>query len=345
VVVPVRIEDVKPSGDLEYFLGTPHWLDAITPPFERHLDYIADSAKFLIERIRSNSPRSSDLTLPPALSLHPVRDEPSVAPTAAAAAVVVPARSRPKRIIPVAALVIALIGTAAFFGARYYSAQQATARELATSAQQQRDHEAEQERQRAMADAETRKRTAAEQAQKDAERKAAQTQKVRAAAEAEADKRAAAAQARKDAEQKAAQAEEAHRLAMVDELRAKPLQLRDIQFLNTTKTGAHLSAPTTSFDVATVLFVGWEITFDNRLFGVESTNHRIDAVYTGPDGRKLGSLNDFQVVSKNMKSVTFTGRVGNSAGGAFLPGTYTVDFLLDAQPIGTKKFDVEVKLK
>src|SRR5260370_30456342 len=53
VVVPVRVEDVKPSGDLEYFLGTPHWLDAITPPFEHHLDGIADSTKFWLERIKS----------------------------------------------------------------------------------------------------------------------------------------------------------------------------------------------------------------------------------------------------------------------------------------------------
>jgi len=42
VVVPVRIENVLPQSSLEYFLGTPHWLDAITPPFESHLDRLAD---------------------------------------------------------------------------------------------------------------------------------------------------------------------------------------------------------------------------------------------------------------------------------------------------------------
>ena len=49
-VVPLRIEDVLPAGSLEYFLSTPHWLDAITPPFERHLDYVAETVKLLLER-------------------------------------------------------------------------------------------------------------------------------------------------------------------------------------------------------------------------------------------------------------------------------------------------------
>jgi CubicO group peptidase (beta-lactamase class C family) len=55
VVVPVRVEDVQPTGNLEYFLGTPHWLDAITPPFERHLEGIADSVDFWLERIDNDS--------------------------------------------------------------------------------------------------------------------------------------------------------------------------------------------------------------------------------------------------------------------------------------------------
>jgi hypothetical protein len=37
VVVPFRIEDVLPSGDLEYFISAHHWLDAMTPPLKKHL--------------------------------------------------------------------------------------------------------------------------------------------------------------------------------------------------------------------------------------------------------------------------------------------------------------------
>jgi hypothetical protein len=38
VLIPFRIEDVAPAEALEFFLGTPHWLDALTPPLEAHLE-------------------------------------------------------------------------------------------------------------------------------------------------------------------------------------------------------------------------------------------------------------------------------------------------------------------
>src|SRR5271170_7846660 len=52
-IVPLRIEDIKPGKSLEYFLGTPHWLDAITPPLEEHLQYLAQTAKLLIDPARA----------------------------------------------------------------------------------------------------------------------------------------------------------------------------------------------------------------------------------------------------------------------------------------------------
>src|SRR5579875_141833 len=53
LIVPIRIEDAKPGRNLEYFLGTPHWLDAITPPFAQHLDYIADTVHAILEARRT----------------------------------------------------------------------------------------------------------------------------------------------------------------------------------------------------------------------------------------------------------------------------------------------------
>jgi TPR repeat protein len=125
VVMPVRVEDVVPSGDLEYFLGTPHWLDAITEPFAQHLDYIADSAKFWLERIQSDSPKPLDATPLQAPKPQPVRDEPRVAPVSAAPAspAIVGARKRSNWIVrSIAVLVIALVGTTAILSARYYRA-------------------------------------------------------------------------------------------------------------------------------------------------------------------------------------------------------------------------------
>ncbi|HEY6417391.1 MAG TPA: protein kinase [Candidatus Binataceae bacterium] len=135
--------------------------------------------------------------------------------------------------------------------------------------------------------------------------------------------------------------DEARRLAMLDERRRKPLSLRGIDFVNTTKTGTALSGPTNSFDVSKVLFVGWQVMFDNQLYKLEQGTYRVDAAYIAPDGRTLGSVNDFQNVSMSQRMVTFSGRVGNSHGGAFLPGTYTVNFYLNGQYIGEKKFRVQ----
>jgi len=48
-LVPVRIEDVAPTESLAYFMGTVHWLDALTPPLEGHLIKLADSLRALLQ--------------------------------------------------------------------------------------------------------------------------------------------------------------------------------------------------------------------------------------------------------------------------------------------------------
>jgi len=49
IIIPMRIEDVLPQDDLEYFLGTPHWLDAFTPPLELHLNKLAAAINEILE--------------------------------------------------------------------------------------------------------------------------------------------------------------------------------------------------------------------------------------------------------------------------------------------------------
>ena len=49
-VIPVRIEDATPSGSLEYYLDVTHWLDAITPPIEQHLEKLAEDVDLLLKR-------------------------------------------------------------------------------------------------------------------------------------------------------------------------------------------------------------------------------------------------------------------------------------------------------
>jgi FKBP-type peptidyl-prolyl cis-trans isomerase len=48
-ILQFRIENVVLTDDLRYFLGTPHWLDALTPPLESHLERVVAAIKSLIE--------------------------------------------------------------------------------------------------------------------------------------------------------------------------------------------------------------------------------------------------------------------------------------------------------
>ena len=47
-VMPFRVEDVQPNATLEYFISETHWLDAFTPPLEKHLERLADAVKRLL---------------------------------------------------------------------------------------------------------------------------------------------------------------------------------------------------------------------------------------------------------------------------------------------------------
>jgi biotin transporter BioY len=49
-VIPFRIEDVPMSRTLEYFMSMPHWLDALTPPLQDHLDRLAETVRIILER-------------------------------------------------------------------------------------------------------------------------------------------------------------------------------------------------------------------------------------------------------------------------------------------------------
>lgn len=53
-LLTLRIEDVSPQAALEYYLNTPHWLDAITPPFQAHLDTLADACISLLALPRAD---------------------------------------------------------------------------------------------------------------------------------------------------------------------------------------------------------------------------------------------------------------------------------------------------
>jgi S1-C subfamily serine protease len=48
-VVPFRIENVVPDKTLSYYMASVHWLDALTPPLEQHLDQLAKSVRSFLQ--------------------------------------------------------------------------------------------------------------------------------------------------------------------------------------------------------------------------------------------------------------------------------------------------------
>jgi len=159
------------------------------------------------------------------------------------------------------------------------------------------------------------------------------------AAKAAADKAKAEAEAAARAADERRK-EEVRRLAMLQDRMRKPLQLQNIDFINSTKDGTLLTGPANVFSVSKVLFVGWRAVFENRLFGLDTNQYRVDAAYIAPDGSTLGSVDDVQTINRGQQRATFSGRVGNSAGGAFLPGQYTVNFYLNGQYFAQRKFRI-----
>lgn len=65
-IVPLRIENITPTQSLEYFIGTVHWLDALTPPVEQHLQRLGEAVQALL-RIESPSTGAAASRSPQAL--------------------------------------------------------------------------------------------------------------------------------------------------------------------------------------------------------------------------------------------------------------------------------------
>jgi WD40 repeat protein len=124
IVVPLRIEDVVPTESLEYFMSNVHWLDALTPPLEKHLDHLAGTVKLMLDRIAVRDdpvPGASAHQAPPPSLLNTKSDSDTSAPVKAVShspelppeiSVKKPAWAR--RIIAGAALIVCLIAIVYF---------------------------------------------------------------------------------------------------------------------------------------------------------------------------------------------------------------------------------------
>jgi len=64
-IVPFRVEDVPPTGAMEYCLGGTHWLDALTRPIEPHVATLVSTLRRMLGATPA-SPRDGDATQEPA---------------------------------------------------------------------------------------------------------------------------------------------------------------------------------------------------------------------------------------------------------------------------------------
>ena len=85
-ILPFRIEDVAPGKSLDYFIGSVHWLDAMTPPMEKHLDDLATTVHKLLPASADDRP---SIPAQPTILQHRI---PEVSRTAPVAAPTAPAR-------------------------------------------------------------------------------------------------------------------------------------------------------------------------------------------------------------------------------------------------------------
>jgi formylglycine-generating enzyme required for sulfatase activity len=70
-IAPLRIEDVMPEKDMEYFLSSSHWMDALTEPVEDHLPEFTHKVRALLEA--GSDPAASAPKARPAATRPPKR--------------------------------------------------------------------------------------------------------------------------------------------------------------------------------------------------------------------------------------------------------------------------------
>ena len=85
-VLPIRVEDIRPDGAMEFALGNTHWLDAFTPPVEQKLELLAKSVMTLL---------SKEPVPPKPVAVAPPEPTPSALESAEVPAVAASRRHRP----------------------------------------------------------------------------------------------------------------------------------------------------------------------------------------------------------------------------------------------------------
>jgi hypothetical protein len=114
-IVQFRIDAVSPSDDLEYYLSGPHWLDAVTPPLEDHLEQLKSSMKALLSLPAAGSADKAPPPVPPIAPIsRPPSSEQNVPPAASPPAVAAKPPPTVWKWVALAVAAVAALGCVAF---------------------------------------------------------------------------------------------------------------------------------------------------------------------------------------------------------------------------------------
>jgi ketosteroid isomerase-like protein len=109
-ILPFRIRDAPLSKHMEYFISTPHWLDALTPPLEKHLEHLVGTVRLVLTQTTEIPHEPLVIPRRPAGAMTEPRPEPSVISSRAA-------RTTTRNVTIVAvAIVVLLLGIFALTG-------------------------------------------------------------------------------------------------------------------------------------------------------------------------------------------------------------------------------------
>lgn len=62
IIIPFKIEEISPSKSIEYLISVPHWLDAMTPPLERHIEELGNTVRILLDNEKKKNKSPHDLS-------------------------------------------------------------------------------------------------------------------------------------------------------------------------------------------------------------------------------------------------------------------------------------------
>ena len=82
VVLPFRIDEIEPTGDMEYFLSATHWLDALTGDLNPHYELLLVTTLSILNRekvvLEDVTEEIGDTKLASNKSTHPSKNEPKI---------------------------------------------------------------------------------------------------------------------------------------------------------------------------------------------------------------------------------------------------------------------------